>query len=123
MENFRSLTVKQLQSKCKEAGLSCTGKKNELIERLERNEEKCDTVGMTERIAQLEKTIADLRIQSSRFQPSHSSSPMHTFVTPEYSPERIGSVNVPSEDILPVSSVSFVGSRTPATPLTTVYSQ
>lgn len=52
MENLYSMTVKNLQAKCREVGVSCSGNKKQLIERLENLAEKQNEPMMTERINQ-----------------------------------------------------------------------
>ena len=93
MENFRKLTVKQLQFKCREAGIPSTGTKTVLIERLKEKAENLYSRhgGM---IVQLEKTIVDLCAMSALFQSSHYSTISH-----ENSPVRITGTDKPQRQI------------------------
>lgn len=107
MENFHSYTVKQLQAKCREIGISCTGKKGQLIDRLESHTNKdarevprSRGTDLTQRVLQLEELIDNMktltnRYRSSDFNPSAASSPQQTFLTPEESPPHSGSVSFP----------------------------
>lgn len=99
MENLRSLTVKQLKSKCKEIGVSGSGNKNQLIERVQEHTaigthdaSKQDlSPETTDRLVHLENVIAGVRMQlnnlrATDFDPSIASSPSQTFRTPLSTP-------------------------------------
>lgn len=74
MENLKSLTVNALRAKCREAGLPTSGNKHQLMKRLEDNMPQSSSPDLTNRISQLEKTIADLQCMFVSFQPSLYSS-------------------------------------------------
>lgn len=94
MENLHGMTVKNLQAKRREMDVSCSGNKKQLIERLEDIGEMRNLPTMTERVKQLEKTLAEMRATSMRFQPSQASSPMQTFASIEGSPVRSTNVAI-----------------------------
>ncbi|XP_073820590.1 uncharacterized protein [Musca autumnalis] len=93
MENLHKCTVKQLQAKCREIGVSHSGNKKQLIERLEDNNERylhgfTSPHDMQNRISQLEDMVTGLRLfmeqrGQSAFEPNNASSPLNTFATPD----------------------------------------
>lgn len=93
MENLHKCTIKQLQATCREIGVSQSGNKKQLIERLEVNNESelhgfASPHDMQERISHLEDMVTELRSSmeqrgQSEFEPNNASSPLNTFSTPD----------------------------------------